>query len=425
MKKHLLDLPEILFLILSATIPIQLGKHFWPNFSQVLGLRVDFLAPTIFFTDIIIILFIFSCAIRIFLKRKFLPKTLIFSLILFLLGIIISTVFSKNPTLSFWFLVKFFEFSALAFACSTLSFNKINLRLALIFVIVGVFSVVLATLQFWQQGSVGFWAIGERSFNLLTPGIAKVDFAGVAILRPYSTFPHPNVLAGFLVVSILIIFFSNLPKFVKFIILPILTFGLFLTFSRSGWLGLIFAAFFLSLIKFNWTKIAKASLVILLGLALILAISPQNPVALRFWQVGKSDIHSLTLRKKLATAGTKMFFTNPITGVGPGNFIPNLPKFWDYQENIRFLQPVHNVPLLVLAETGLVGTAGFAFLLWRTFANLLKNFKKIPNFIIGFWAVIFLISQFDHYFWTLQQGQILFWLILGLTWARFGNERVN
>ena len=47
--------------------------------------------------------------------------------------------------------------------------------------------------------------IGERTFTGQTPGIATVALNGNLLLRPYGTFPHPNVLAGFLLVGILFV----------------------------------------------------------------------------------------------------------------------------------------------------------------------------------------------------------------------------
>lgn len=418
MKKFFVNLPEILLLILVLATPIQLGKHFWPKFSQVLGLRIDFLAPTIFFTDILIALFIGSAVIKVVITGKTPPKSFTFGLTLFLLANLISLIFSENQILSLWFWAKLIEFTSFTLAVSALNFSQVYSKIGQFFAIAAIAASVLATAQFWQQSSVGFWMAGERSFNLTTPQIAKIDFAGSQMLRPYATFPHPNVLGGFLSLSILIILFSSFARFTKFAILAILSLGLFLTFSRSAWLGLAFALIGASAQTFSWQKLFKGIIAFLLVVGLLLLIFPQNPISSRFWQVGQSDTHSLVLRAKLAQSAVKMFLAAPVTGAGPGNFLPNLPKFWDYEEDIRFLQPVHNIPLLVLAETGVIGAIALVFLLWTTFVNFFKNFKKMPIFLLPAWIVIFLISAFDHYFWTLQQGQILFWLILGLTWIR-------
>ncbi len=50
---------KILFLILLAFLPVQLGRHFWPKWSYVMGLRIDYLSPTIYLTDILVFLILF------------------------------------------------------------------------------------------------------------------------------------------------------------------------------------------------------------------------------------------------------------------------------------------------------------------------------------------------------------------------------
>src|SRR5438105_4334390 len=47
-----------IFLLLFL-LPTQLGKHFWPEFSFVQGLRIDYLSPTLYVTDMLVgILFV-------------------------------------------------------------------------------------------------------------------------------------------------------------------------------------------------------------------------------------------------------------------------------------------------------------------------------------------------------------------------------
>ena len=50
-----INLSAIFFYLLILFLPTQLGKHFWPNFSYVYGVRIDYLSPTLYFTDILII----------------------------------------------------------------------------------------------------------------------------------------------------------------------------------------------------------------------------------------------------------------------------------------------------------------------------------------------------------------------------------
>ena len=49
------NLHRWLFYLLLLLIPTQLGYHFWPDFAFVNGIRVDYLAPTIYLTDLLIL----------------------------------------------------------------------------------------------------------------------------------------------------------------------------------------------------------------------------------------------------------------------------------------------------------------------------------------------------------------------------------
>lgn len=45
---------QALFYALIILLPVQLGRHFWPEWSYVLGLKIDYLSPIIYLTDILI-----------------------------------------------------------------------------------------------------------------------------------------------------------------------------------------------------------------------------------------------------------------------------------------------------------------------------------------------------------------------------------
>ena len=78
--------------------------------------------------------------------------------------------------------------------------------------VVGLSVILVSWLTVWQsvvQSSVGgiWYFMGERTFTSVTPGIANASLQGSLILRPYAAFPHPNVLAGFLVIMLAYLLF--------------------------------------------------------------------------------------------------------------------------------------------------------------------------------------------------------------------------
>ena len=42
------------FLLFILLLPTQTSLHFWPDFAYVFGIRVDYLAPAIYLTDIVL-----------------------------------------------------------------------------------------------------------------------------------------------------------------------------------------------------------------------------------------------------------------------------------------------------------------------------------------------------------------------------------
>ena len=130
---------------------------------------------------------------------------------------------------------------------------------------------------------------------------------------------------------------------------------------------------------------------------------------------------SVVVRNQLNQAALKMFTHSPIFGVGLGNFLVRLPDYL-VSRQIYFLQPVHNIYLLLLSEAGVIGIiilVFIGFMLLKHEAGSMKQEIKINHmsFMIhtSLFTLLFL-GLFDHYSLTLQQGQLLFVLIAGLNW---------
>src|SRR3990167_5387999 len=238
---------DLLFLAVLLSLPIQLNKFFWPQFSFVFGIPQDLLAPAVYLSDILIIFYVLAFAAEFIFKKgvknrlaDFYERQKIFILaaIAFNLYLFVNALFiSDRPLLSLWFSLKVFEFSLFAvFAQFTLSKKRL-FKLSLTALAFSVFwQSSLTLLQFALQRSLGFWFLGERSFSADTPSIAHVYIFGKQLLRPYGTFPHPNVAAAFFVVSFVILSVRKESKITK---LNIFTFSLSLlsvglTFSKGA-----------------------------------------------------------------------------------------------------------------------------------------------------------------------------------------------
>ena len=211
-KNPLILFEKTAFILLILLLPTQFGKHFWPEFAVVNGLRIDYLSPTIYTTDLLIVSLFIVWVIRntnhkqLSLKKFLFP----FPLLLFILFLLINIFVSGNIYNGFYHGVKFVEYALLFFYIKASVPKIMSLQQITSLLAVGVvFESIVAILQYNIQSSIGglFYFFGERSFTASTPGIANASLNGELVMRAYGTFPHPNVLAGFLVVSMFLIFF--------------------------------------------------------------------------------------------------------------------------------------------------------------------------------------------------------------------------
>ena len=399
-----MKLHQRFFLLLIFLLPVQLGFHFWPASAYVFGLRIDYLSFAIYLTDVLLFLTLvtffieekktFNFKAKVFLKRNW--KVLVFCLFLF-----INCLLSADRFSSFFKLFKLFEFFLLFLYVSKAKLEKqITARL---FLYSCSYVSLIGIIQFFKKASIGgvFWWLGERSFTISTPGIAKMSFTGELFLRPYSILPHPNVLAGFLLVSFLL--FLSLTKKISFnlfslaLIVPCFVF----TASRSAFLGLFAVFCFFVFKRLGFKKTAFFVLLILIAGLFLIDLKPLF------------ESTAFLQRIQLARISLNMFLDNPFSGVGLNNFIPSLSDYFQKNNSFYLFQPVHNLFLLVLSETGLIGLIGFIFGLGLALKKSLKNVFLFLGLV-----VIVITGFFDHYWLTLQQPMILFSVAVGLSFRK-------
>jgi O-antigen ligase len=374
----------------------------------------------------------------LFEKRKSLgkifPKISYFAI--FILFLIIGIMQSASLLAGVYGLVKLLEY-VLLFSYTAKNFRKLNSFYLLSFFIAGIFFESLLTIaQYLNQGAIGgvLYFLGERSFNAQTPGIANASINGQLFLRPYATFPHPNVLAAYLLIfMILIIIYAKQKLFryqgvLVYFVLALGSLALFLTLSRVAIFAWVVFLLFL-LFKSFWKKTRMSSTkkvssgliknkMLLVPLIMLAVFMLTFPPGQRFYQLNFSD-QSVTQREELSKDSLLMFEQNPVLGVGLNNFLVDLPAIQKKDRDALYLQPVHNIFLLVLAESGIVGLIFFMYFLTKTYQTVEKNTPiEVPAL---FWLLLFL-GLFDHYLLTLQQGQLLMTILLGVFWS-FAKKR--
>lgn len=378
----------ILFILL---LPTQLGKHFFLSFSYLSGVRVDYLAPTIYLIDLVafcLLLLNMKVVFRFFWQKKFL---------FFLLLISLNLIISQSPLISLYQYLKIFEFLVIyiIFKKTRLAAKTFLLSLTLTALV----QLVLAVSQFISKQSLQgiFYFLGERYFTLSTPAVAKASFLGIEILRPYASFSHPNSLAGFFLLLYTFVLSANEFKklgFLKQFFLFISSLLIFLSFSKISIIIFLLINIFYFIV--NTKKVCR-----LCFLAKIIILSL---LSLIFFQA-KSDPLSLFKRWFLIKNSLLIISQHYFLGVGAGNYLVaqnKLAKIFSDSLN----QPVHNVFLLLISEWGVIS---FSLILYLVLFIIKSICKKNPWLL----AVFFITAFFDHYWLTLNQNFLLLAVILG------------
>jgi O-antigen ligase len=422
-------------------LPTQLGKHLWPDFTIVSGIRIDYLSPTLYSSDILLILLIVVFLIRE--RRKFQiakyinRKRLIFGGTFFLF-VACNIAFSLRPLLSFYGFLKLLEFAFIVTYLAKTIVKLIQLQIIVLpFAVGSLFESLLSLLQYLNQGSLNgiFYYLGERTFTGVTPGIANVSLGGSLILRPYATFPHPNVLAGYLLVAMILVWnflLSQKKLWIKvfaMVQLFVCTIALLLTFSRIaillwGVLVLVIVVrMSIRLIKTNQVKLLMSYLV-LISFIIIWMLPLTHEVIVRFSQTSFFE-ESVIERTELLHASWLMIQQHPLVGVGLDNFIPSLASLQEPRPLGLYLQPVHTIFVLIAAETGVIGLVLFIGFIIATGVRIKNQERRIKGVLITLFFIIIVTGLFDHYWLTLQQGQLLFATVLGLSWASYVSDKKN
>jgi O-antigen ligase len=371
-----------------------------------------------------IILFVFW-AIQYFLSRAINKKRneskwiYLLATILLVSFVGINIYFAKSSWVAIYKWIKVGEFVLIGLFVARAKDFKFNSWIAkpLSFSLIVV--SVIAFIQFALQRTVGgpLFLLGERSFTAITPGIATFTLFGRELLRPYSVFPHPNVMAGFLGTSFYLLLLGlnkrQKPSYYK-LSLVIILLTLILSLSQGAWTSFVLVG-----LVYIFSKRSKniSKRVFILGLVLIVATSLFLPAVSDKLLSSRDYIETVNHRLQLAQASGKLIAERPIVGVGEGNFILGLIENSSFPKYSWCLQPAHNIFLLTFSETGFIGLGLFVLLLLIVVNKIIL--KKERKLLMAFLFVI-LTGFLDHYWITLQQTQILFAILIGLAFRKKG-----
>ncbi|MEN9328658.1 MAG: hypothetical protein RI947_1466 [Candidatus Parcubacteria bacterium] len=395
-QKPRITLASIIYWLTFAFVlflPTQLGKHFFMSFSYLSGVRIDYLAPTLYLTDIIVA----ALAIlnhKIILKYIRRTEVIVLCLLFF-----INALFALSPEVAAYRFVKILELYFVYIVIKSSLLTKADLLWA--FLLGGYVELVLAVWQLIENHSIQglFYFLGERYMTLSTPDIAKATMNSAEFLRPYGTFSHPNSLAGFYLA--LYIFVLTDPRFkayryLKYGFLFVSSALILISFSKAA----IFSFLILNVIFLLRNKDLTCNMC-RYGRIIILTVLSS------IFIYSHGDPFSISKRFDLTIDALAIFFSAPLTGVGLGNYVVAQLRF-PIKQPYFFLQPVHNIFLLFITEAGLI-LGGF--IIYYIYRFLKPRIRLEP--VVYVVAAIALTGMLDHYWLTLQQN----WLLLPLIFA--------
>ena len=389
------------------------------------GAYSDFTSISLYLCDIFLILsFLFLLPRGIYMLKS--KKCLI--LLAFWL-IIISLIRIRHQTpLNWFFLLKYIELMFVSYGTSAVFLqNKIfRLKIITLLVFLGTLESILGIWQFIIQKSVGLKYLGEQVIAPNIQGVAKIIVSGKQYIRSYGTFPHPNLLSAFLFtvlfLNIYLLLKANYKKsqFLLIICLLVNIFGFVLTFSRAAYLAFVISTL-VALGVFLYEKLIDRKtwgiILIVIG-GFLLSLIILKPFLLTRTTV--SDNASLE-RVFYAKIGLKMIRKQPILGDGLGQTVLDMQNYSPIKLMPWQIQPIHNYFLLAAAEIGILG-ALILFIIFvlhikQLLTQIFKNRGGDINLSIALLAIVsgyLILMQFDHYFYTIEQTQILFWIMFSL-----------
>ncbi len=223
--------------------------------------------------------------------------------------------------------------------------------------------------------SFNFSAAGRGESARLTELIGTTE-----VLRSGGSLGSPNALASYvallLPLPLAMLFASIKPRF-KFASLVLAALGfatLYLTMSRGAWLGMALAVAFMLIVaaRRRWVSpLAAATALAGAGLAVVVAnLVAGNALWLR---LTASQPENVTSRYEFARIAFRIIEARPILGVGINNFTESMSSYdvTGLSQRLSVLMPVHNLYLLIAAETGMLGLIAFmVFLLAVAYESL-------------------------------------------------------
>lgn len=334
-----------------------------------------------------------------------------------LFGLILTSVFTSFPTGTWQWWVQVLLLGMFAWSIVV---SKINSREFLSWCVIALVPhALLVVHQAVVQQVIGTKWLGIATQLPETRGVAVVEAGGIRHLRAYGGMPYPNIMGGWLAFGLpvsvwLAVTSTNRKKQIALSTIGVLfTLALILTHSRSAWVA---CALLFVMLAWHHRKVfslkftLRKTPLLLILVSLLAALFWQWPLLMtRVTGEGRLETRSVNERVSAVHAGLTVFRDHPWFGVGRNAF------------NVAYKEyPIpHNVPLLMLVETGLVGVLVTILLFVLLYRSIPIDKRGLA--LIGLPLAV--ILTVDHYLWSYWSGQTL--LALALVWVVLDNNTID
>lgn len=397
--------------VLIFLIPTNVFLKFPYPDASVFGITVDYLLPKLYMSDLTVF-----CILLLTWRCWSKNMVRIMCVVSMFAGLHL-ILHRYNPALPsiLWMVLKWFELTALTLVLITQRKLLSHPWIVRAFAGTILFQTALGAFQFASQRSLlGYAFFGEPSFAQRAL-LVKTELPELMRILPYGTTPHPNVLAG-VVVLMFFMLMRVAPR--SFLTQLCGSCALIIALATQSTVALcaLFFGFLCSVFANSVAWNSKTKLWLLLAFSAV--IVTMIPLALQFATQYFPESTSFLRRTQLNVMGVRAFLAQSFEGVGLNAFTAVEHKYGEVVSTIRFVQPVHHVPLLFFAETGILG-----LLFFITFCIIAhKYYSVIFASLTIFLLPLTLIFSLDHYIYSHQQGLLMFAFILAFLFEKKGRK---
>ncbi|MCA9377138.1 O-antigen ligase family protein [Candidatus Nomurabacteria bacterium] len=433
LRAHLFS-ASVLMLITSIPFNITYTIPYLLDNAYVNGIFVNYLAPSLSIIDLFAVLTVFTFLLTGNIKKEqklllsVLTGYLVFHTILFHdLTVIIQSFrwlayITSSMAIFAWLRtdVGGQKISVGQSINKIYSIIKILLLLSTTQLILGIFQLIGGT-------SIGLGFIGESIVAAGRADSSSIALKGDLYLRAYGTFPHPNLYAGYAVFCIILSvgFIETISQtkwmskfrqyFVSIALIITSILAVLISFSHAGYLVLLISCFVVVIGLFLRKRVSQKHKFSNASLMQLSTISPSlntSDIDMKIPFLAKD--RSIYERILLIESSIRYLGDHYLLGVGNGNFTK---YFYEYApvgiSGLTMLQPVHNIFILIFVEHGIFfgGLLTLLFLGYMLISAIRTRLSLVYILVI---VTILFIGNVDHYFLTLSQGLMVFFMILGL-----------